>query len=461
MKKFFILALIVTAFYGCENLKPSNNGMLVPIHKEQQLQQEDFVLNESGVTYILDIINTNVDNDKTRTFESGNTFEIYQGEYLSLPCEDSSVIVALARAPKIAKYDVFIRDGRFYFRSKYQGEYKFNLIKDGIIVKRISISNKAKYKISSRELENIIYRNYGNKKLRKMNESVELYRYMFPKDGNQLSISKFLFELAVIEGDDEVVRTTGKFLMENFNLSEKDKMKIMSGEKKVLGDDYSIYASNLDASKNSTVFNDFLARSIIEKSNPSLEEIVFLEEVYALNPSKELANVISNFYFKNGNVEKGVHYGSFKDGILPTGKSNISITDKKLSQNDGNNEEIDELQDKYQQAISYYQDGSYAEAIFILENMLKSNDEFDGKDDIPFYLGNSYMKSKNFNKAMENFKLIDKENKYYPESMYKLGEIYYKLGKKDEAIKRFEENKEIFAGTVWGRKSSIYLLKLQ
>ena len=42
-----------------------------------------------------------------------------------------------------------------------------------------------------------------------------------------------------------------------------------------------------------------------------------------------------------------------------------------------------------------------------------------------------------------------------------LGDLYFKNGEKDLAVKTFEQNRDNFPGTVWGRRSSIYLLKLK
>lgn len=462
MKKFFILAVAVTMFYGCENLQPLNKGGVKPTYKEQ-LQQEDFLLNESGVSYLLDIINSNIDSDAIRNYETSNNVQIYLGEYLSVPCEIAATIV-LDKAPEMASYDAFIRDGRFYFRSRYQGIYVFNLVKSNMIVKRVFIDNTSKYKVSNRELKNIIYRNYGNKKLSKLRDSVELYRYLFPEDHDQKTIGMLLFELGVIEQNEEVVKNEGDFLMDHFDIKEKDKMKIIAGQEKVLGSNFSLTNKQLDFNNNSMELNDLITRIIIQKNNPSIDEIIFLENFYSAKPSEELARNISNFYFRLGDVQKGTHYGNIENGMLPTAITGSSIVDQALSSGEQITNSFDEPdgeQENYNKALVYYKEGSYAEAILILENMLESNEEFKGKDDIPFYLGSSYLKTKNLNKAKDNFLKISEDNKNYPEAMYRLGEIYYKLGQKDLAMKRFEENKDIFAGTVWGRKSSIYLLKLK
>ena len=87
--------------------------------------------------------------------------------------------------------------------------------------------------------------------------------------------------------------------------------------------------------------------------------------------------------------------------------------------------------------------------------------DFKEKENIPFYLGDSYMKSKDYENAKANFLKLKNTNEYYPEAMYKLGDLYFKNGEKDLAIKIFEQNRDNFPGTVWGRRSSIYLLKLK
>lgn len=471
MKKFLLLAALAGIFYGCENLQTVNKNTSVPIYQENTLAQESFFLNDSGIAYLLDILSQNIKSNAVRTYEKGNYYDIYMGEYLDVYCGNAD-LSQIVLAPNVQSFDAFIKNGHFYFRSLYQGTYTFNLLSSGIPVKTITINNKSKYKISAGELKDIIYKNYNDKSLSSLKNSSTLYKLTFPDSSDNQEISMLLFNLAVIEGNGNIVRTESSFLEENYTLNPADKMRIISGKEKTLGNDYNLSDIYLNFSENTPELNDYVMRNIIKRSNPTGNELLFLENVYAANPSKDLADVISALYFRAGNVVKGTHYSASKDGMLPPALNNSLMTSP--NENARTNEENTDIAqgnetdtlyaeffNNYENGISYYKDGSYAEAILLLEKCMNIEGDFKEKENIPFYLGDSYMKSKDYENAKANFLKLKNTNEYYPEAMYKLGDLYFKNGEKDLAIKTFEQNRDNFPGTVWGRRSSIYLLKLK
>ena len=470
MKKFLLLAALISVLCGCENLS-TQNRVTLPVHQENVLAQESFYLNNSGIAYLLDILSQNIKSNAVRSYENGNYFDIYMGEYLSVPCTDAYE-PALILSPNIQSYDAFIKNGRFYFRSLYQGVYTFNLVNNRVSVRTVTVNNKAKYKISAGDLKNIIYADYNAKNLNNLKNSATLFKLVFPDSTENYEISSLLFNLAVVEGNGDIVKTESAFLEENYPLGSQDKMRLIAGKEKVLGNDYNLSDKYLNFAENSPELNDYVMRNIIKRSNPTANELLFLENVYAANPSKDLADVISALYFRAGNVVKGTHYSASKDGMLPPALNNSLMTNP--NENAGTNEENTDIAqgnetdtlyaeffNNYENGISYYKDGSYAEAILLLEKCMNIEGDFKEKENIPFYLGDSYMKSKDYENAKANFLKLKNTNEYYPEAMYKLGDLYFKNGEKDLAIKTFEQNRDNFPGTVWGRRSSIYLLKLK
>lgn len=467
MKKLLLLAALAAMFYGCENMGSVKKGITVPVYQENVLTQESFFLNDSGIAYLLDILSQNIKSETVRTYETGNYYDVYMGEYLSVPCTDADT-PALVLSPNIQSYDAFIRDGRLYFRSLYQGVYTFNLMSNGMLSRTISINNKAKYKISAADLKNIIYTNYNEKNLNSLKNSSTLFKLVFPDSPDNQEVSMLLFNLAVVEGNGNIVRTESAFLEENFTLTSEDKMRLIAGREKTLGNDYNLSDKYLDFGSNTPELNDYVMRNIIKRSNPTGNELLFLENVYAASPTKDLADIISVLYFRAGNVIKGTHYASSKNGMLPAPLNNSLLTENDNmpgGESTGNSQQenagYSEFLNNYQNGLSYYKDGSYAEAILLFEKSSSAEGNFREKENIPFYLGDSYMMSNNYEKAKQNFLLLKNTNEHYPEAMYKLGELYYKNGEKDLAVKTFEQNRDNFPGTVWGRKSSIYLLKLK
>ncbi|WP_300393504.1 tetratricopeptide repeat protein [Fusobacterium sp.] len=466
MKKFLLLAALISLFYGCENLTSVNKGMTLPAYQQNSLKQESFFLNDSGTAYLLDILSQNIKSNAVRSYETGNYFDIYMGEYLSIPCLDADN-PALILAPNVQSYDAFIKNGRFYFRSLYQGVYTFNLMREGSTGRTVTINNKSNYKVSNGDLKNIVYKNYNEKNLESLKNSATLFKLLFPDSTENKDISFLLFNLAVLEGNENIIKTESSFLEENYNLSSQDKMKLIAGKEKVLGNNYNLSEKYLDSYNNSPELNDYVMRNIIKRGNPTSNELLFLENIYATNPTKDLADIIGVLYFKAGNVIKGTHYSNTKNGNLPSALNNSLVMGNNKAPEESSQEnptetlEYSDFLNNYQNGISYYRDGSYAEAILLLEKSMLAEGNFIEKENIPFYLGDSYMMSGNYKKAKENFLLLKNTNEFYPNAMYKLGELYYKNGEKDLAIKTFEQNRDNFPGTVWGRKSSIYLLKLK
>ena len=474
MKKLLLIAAFVSVFYGCTNTGMTGNKFpsSVPVFQENTLQQESFYLNDSGIAYLLDILSQNIKSQAVRTYERGDYYDIYMGEYLDVFCgnADTPVIVS---APNAQSFDAFIKNGHFYFRSLYQGAYTFNLMENGVASKTITVNNKSKYKISATDLKNIAVENYNSKNLNNLKNSATLFKLTFPDSADNQEISMLLFNLAVIEGNANTVRTESSFLEENFTLSQADKMRLISGKEKTLGNDYNLSDVYLDFASNSPELNDYVMRNIIKRSNPTGNELIFLENVYAANQTKDLADILGAFYFRAGNVVKGTHYSSAKNGMLPAPlkSSLVTVPEGNESINAGDNgenvtapeanAEYNEFLANYENGVNYYKEGSYAEAILLFEKCMTAEGDFIEKMNIPFYLGDSYMMSNDYAKAKENFLKLENTNEFYPEAMYKLGDLYYKNGEKDLAVKTFEQNRDNFPGTVWGRRSSIYLLKLK
>lgn len=471
MKKFLLLAALAGMFYGCENLQTINKNTSVPVYQANTLTQENFFLNDSGIAYLLDILSQNIKSNAVRTYTEGNYYDIYMGEYLDISCGEADT-PQIVLAPNVQSFDAFVKNGHFYFRSLYQGTYTFNLINSGVPVKTITVNNKSKYKISAGDLKDIIYKNYNEKSLSSLKNSSTLYKLTFPDSSDNQEIAMLLFNLAVIEGNGNIVRTESSFLEENYTLTSSDKMKLISGKEKTLGNDYNLSDIYLNFAENTPELNDYVMRNIIKRSNPTGNELLFLENVYAANPTRDLADVISALYFRAGNVVKGTHYSASKGGTLPPALNNSLMTTPDENKNfAGENTEITEnaetntlyteFLNNYENGISYYKDGSYAEAILLFEKCMSTENDFIEKENIPFYLGMSYMKSNDYEKAKANFLKLKNTNENYPEAMYNLGDLYFKNGEKDLAVKTFEQNRDNFPGTVWGRRSSIYLLKLK
>lgn len=476
MKKFIFIAILANLFYSCQSLNPLvnngtqsyNAGLNAQVEKDKELTQESFFLSDTGVAYFLDMVSGNVKNNVTRSYLNGNAVDIYLGEYVAIPT--GAYNVSVLTAPKEKSFEAFIRGGVFYFRSLYQGKYGFSLEKYGEPAQTIVINNKSRYRVSAFDLNNLILKNAEERDLGKLKNSVQAFKILFPENPKIKDVSMLLFNQAVMNSDKQVVNSEANFLEENFNLSPEEKIKLVLGKEQALQNDYVLSQKYLTFSENGPELNEIIKNNVIKRGKPTNEELVFLEEYYANKPSRELADALGVFYFRNGNIDKGTHYSENKMGVLPKAlKDRINTyTDRFIKNESKQVEEIitgdlgNGFKGLYQSGLDYYGTESYAEAILVLE---KAKQQLKGdlteNQNLYYLLGNSYYLTNNYEKAQENFEAITKESKNYPEVAYKLGEIAFKQGNKSKAEKIFNDVSAEYGSTIWGRRSIIYLRKIK
>ena len=88
------------------------------------------------------------------------------------------------------------------------------------------------------------------------------------------------------------------------------------------------------------------------------------------------------------------------------------------------------------EAVRYYQSGQYVNAIDQFKDLLEKDAS---NIAVRFYLGVSYVETKNFNKAIESFRYIisDQDNLYIEHAEWYLGLCYLKNEEMDKAINQF------------------------
>ncbi len=476
MKKFIFIAILANLFYSCQSLSPLGNngtksyniGLNAQVEKDKELNQESFFLSDTGIAYFLDIVSGNIKNNVTRSYLEGDAVDIYLGEYVTIPT--GAYNVSVLTTPKEKSYEAFIRGGFFYFRSLYQGKYGFSLEKYGEPAQTIVINNKSRYRISAFDLNNLILKNAEERDLGKLKNSVQAFKILFPENPKIKEVSMILFNQAVMNNDKQLVTSESNFLDENFELSPEEKIKLVLGKEKILQNDYILSQKYLTFSENGPELNEIIKNNIIKRGKPTNEELVFLEEYYANESSRELADALGVFYFRNGNIDKGTHYSENKMGILPKPlKDKLNTyTDKFIKVE---SKEVDKIitgdlgnsfEGLYQSGLDYYETESYAEAILVLEKAKQQikEDSVEGQG-LYYLLGNSYYLTNNFDKAQENFEKITKGNQNYPEITYKLGDIAFRKGNKNKAEKIFNNISTEYSSTIWGRRSIIYLRRIK
>ncbi|WP_163470171.1 tol-pal system YbgF family protein [Fusobacterium sp. IOR10] len=458
MKKFLYLIILTNLFYSCQNLNTIKQPKII---EPSILVQDNFILNNSGIKYFLDVTKDNIKNKNSRTYLNNNNPEIYLGEYAVIPIGEIDSFSK--KIPNVQSYDAFIKNDYFYFRSIYQGIYSFSFIKDNEIIKDVTINNISHYKISENNLENMISENNTIKDLENLENSVKLFRMLFPENVKNKDFSLDLLNLSLEQSDKLIFKKESNYLENNFELSSMEKIKIIAGKNTLLKEKVPFSIEYLNFQENSKELNDFIKRTILKKEDPNTQEIMFLEACYTEERTLELANKISEFYEKLNNPTKANYYKTDNSFLLPLPINSIIVELKNLSASKNNKINLSSENESnilYKKALNFYKNKSYAETILTLEKAKLLKDNSSEIKNADYYLGMSYYNSNNPEKAIEKLSLVTEDNENYPESLYRLGELYAEQGNKSKAIILFNKIKDLYPKTIWGRKSSIYLLKI-
>ncbi len=486
MKKVIFLLIVANLFYSCQNLNQGLNrrpAKVITSTSNVKLQQEDFLLTDTGLAYFLEIISANSKNNNTRSYSEGNTFDLYLGEKFELKTNLKEF--EIATMPNIKTqgiaYEAVISGGSFQFRSFYQGTYSFVLKSVTGSTKTIVINNKSPYIISSFDLKNLVTANASERNFAKVQNSTQVFKMLFPESERLKEVSFILAnQLYSPEGVQPISREVS-YIEEMFELTDDEKINLIQIKEKVLNNNsYFLNSKYLTYEENSAKLNQVVATNIIKRGKPNEEELAFLEVYYGNAPSKELATRIGRFFYEAGETSKGSHYSNVNSSILPTSLrtkslgmelkekaeilalSGASTSVEMLSSNEitTSNEITNSLDVNYRKGVEYYKAESYAEAILLLEKAKLVEDTSVINNDLYYYLGNSYYLTNNFNNAKDNFINVSPSNKNYLESMYKLGNIYVLLKDDQKAFEAFTLVKENGGNSIWARRSIINLSKI-
>ena len=315
--------LILLTMYSCTGLpqKTDIDNIWSSISGENApLEQESIVLTTTDAPGLLQVISQNLKTGKTKSYSeryNGSNFEVYVGDYLIIPLKAEDDFKLLSY-PKNISYELGIKGTNLVFRSIYQGDFEIELRSLGDITRRITISNKLKYRFTEQNNYDIILKNYAMGNLKLLQDSVALHRIAFPDSFRDKEISFMLMEVASKAGNNRIVKEELNFLKKFGNLDEHDKLSIidalsLSGDKNIKLD-----SMMLEFSEENSILNETLKNIITTKSVASRDEVEFLEKYFKTNPSKELAEFIGNWYLKNGDINKGNQYiNGTIEGVSP------------------------------------------------------------------------------------------------------------------------------------------------
>lgn len=200
-----------------------------------------------------------------------------------------------------------------------------------------------------------------------------------------------------------------------------------------------------------------------------MDELQFLENFYSDSQSIELALLIGNLYMQQGDNDKGNYYLSlvssssnlnqnFLNLSTPVSENSISPSDN-IIENEVATDVVSPSDSSKNliNGIDALNRKSYSEALIFFNKIESSSTNI---SEVNFYRGKTYFSMNNFDKALIDFNKITVPDENTSELYYYLGVIYHKKGDIEKAKDYLRKSRENNPSSTWGRKSSIYLLKL-
>ncbi|MEG0390636.1 MAG: tetratricopeptide repeat protein [Cetobacterium sp.] len=470
MKKIFVISATSLLLFSCSNIEmqlPEKNKVVVPSVKNPILQQNNFYLNESGVTYLYDLIQRDLNANSTREYlpsQISSTMDVYAGETLTINNINADRVKIIS-SPVKTDYNFIISGNSLKFNSLYQGEYIAEIYKGFTYMGTVKIKNKLKYDFTEKDNYDIILNSYNNKNLDLLVKSAHLYSIAFPMNSKQKDIAFMVLDLGAINGNQLLINKEIRYLKDNFSLNENEKIKLLALEEKYSDGVFIINNYYLDYNRNNLKLNTEIMRAIQRKNSSTSDELQFLEKFYSDSQESQLAALIGKLYTLNGDSDKGNYYlslsggsGEFAMPLTPT-DSNITSTFNPLDQISKDNQVIQESNTASNSSkdissgIDALNRKSYNEALIFFNKAENTSETY-------FYRGKTYFSMNNYDKALLDFDKVNNPEENTSELYYYLGVIYHKKGDLEKAKEYLRKSRENNPSSTWGRKSSIYLLKL-
>ena len=122
----------------------------------------------------------------------------------------------------------------------------------------------------------------------------------------------------------------------------------------------------------------------------------------------------------------------------------------------------DDYKSNYIDALSFYNDGKYNEAIQSFASLVLNNPNHKLSDNSQFWLGESYYALKNYKRAIVEFEKVFqfKEEDKWDDSQLKLGICFQKIGNYSRARLEFEKLINHYPGSEYYKRAQQYLRQL-
>ncbi len=492
MKKILIISVMSLLLANCTSLQETYKEYLASFNKRQtessttadseskitevskeddvneieeeteKLEQERFYLSDSGVIYLSDLLKQEKALDVIREKKLNNKktpFEVYMTETLIIKDISANNFRVLS-APVKDDFLLELNGGSLTFSSSFQGEYRIELLNDLESVATIKIKNIAKHLIEEKELYSIILDSFNAKNIELLDKSSQLYLYYFPTSKKQKDVLFMVLSLNSSKLGQGRFYEKVKYLRDNYVLNEEEKVKLLGIEK--MNNSSRFFSINdyyLDYDRKNSKLNDTIVKYAMELDSLRPSEISFLNKVYQDTKDQKLGKYLEEIALKNGDLVGAKSY------VTEEQSKEVERNVESLNLNNRSEENMTKTENEIsstpetdlKRGIEAYKRRSYNEAIIFLNKVDQENFE---NSTVNYYRGLTYFYLKNYELAIKNFEKVNLTSENMAEIYYYQGVSYNFIENKDKAREYLNKAKEIDAKSIWGRKSSIYLLKI-
>lgn len=449
--KFAVIFGVIFAA-GCSNLdmlveqpRPVPNVQDLRFSPVQTVTQNSRVFNmETALNQIEDIkISVRERKEREYTLESrDSTYEIYVGEYLKFPSTGVARISLLNTDSNL--YDSRTTGGYYYFRSIYQGDYNIKIDFQNGASKVVRVVNKMKYRFTERETYDIIRDAYNSGKYKEVLDLVDLYGMAFRTGSKNLELGFLVLDIYMNNGNYSYAKEKISELKREKNLSNRDILTLFNHEIS-LDPNYIVENFYIENSRYNRDLDFSIREHLKNKREFTTQEGIFMGKIAPQENLKFQENI------KNEVVDSRVTpvITSHQEDILPREEARVVVS----ATSDGKKQ--------YESGKVAYEKGRYNEAILLLNRAERAGVR---EEDMGYYLGDSYFKTEEYSKAVENYKKYfnsSEDGIRKAESYYNCGIAYEKLGDKEQALTKFKKVMELFPGTSWARRANIYIVRLK
>lgn len=470
MKKILLISATALLLVSCSDLQTQfssqQNKIVVPSARNPVLQQTDFYLTESGANYLFDLIQRDLSINSIREYQASqmlSPMEVYSGETLVVNNINGDRIKIIS-SPIKSDYTFNVNGNSLNFNSLYQGEYIAELYSGFTYIGTIKIKNKLKYNFTEKDNYDIILNSYNNKNLDLLLKSAQLYQFAFPDNSKQKDVAFFILNLSSENKNQLSINKQVSYLKENFSLNENDKIKLLLIEENNTSGTFIINNYYLDYNKNNLKLNTEIMRVIKRKNTAVPEELNFLEQFYNDSQDSTLSSLIGELYAQRGEIEKSNYYlnsGSQLPSTIVSETTSNRIEEDNRITTVVNNEPLQPFVSDSQKDLASGIDAlnrkSYNEALIFFNKVLN---ESNNNSEAYFYRGKTYFSMNDFNKSLIDLEKVDNPQANTSELYYYLGVIYHRKGEIEKSKDYLRKSRENDPNSTWGRRSSIYLLKL-